>query len=562
MPGDAETVPDTTGTRAPRWSPFRPASATLTAPPVVTPEDVRRHKEIEATRIFIVIIGALAIAVAIAFPFLRSDPEAEIALAIAYLIGLAGTARTARRLRDPQRYTDNDALVFAATCVAGGSSAIFYFGYFSPAALVTVLGIFFFSLSCSARVATFAYVAGALPYAACMVLIALGVINDHGLLQLVSPGPARLLIVALLIQLALFLTFYIGRGTARALTSAIDELHVKTRELAQRDALLQEARRELDQALKIGGPGRFTEQRLGSFELGVLVGRGAMSDVYEAVHLESGEPAAVKLLHRDIISNPTHVRRFLREVRIAADLALPNVVRVLEVGGEDAPVPYLAMELLHGVDLAQLLRDRRLLEGPEVIEMLRDIGRGVDAAHAAKIVHRDLKPQNLFRHAPDGGPVEWKVLDFGISRLLDGTSTLTDGHAVGTPSYMSPEQARGREVDHRADIFSLGVIAYRSLTGRPAFIGREIPHILHEVVFGMPPQPSELAAMPVAVDAVLAVAMAKRAGDRFHSAGALVAALEAALHGVTDREIEARAARLLYKLPWGQRWSGAPDAVG
>jgi serine/threonine-protein kinase len=337
------------------------------------------------------------------------------------------------------------------------------------------------------------------------------------------------------------------------MSHAVAEFHYKTRELAQRDALLLEARRELDQALKVGGPGRFTEQRLGSFELGVLLGRGAMSDIYEAVHVESRAPAAVKLLHRDVLSKPQYVRRFLREVRIAAALDLPNVVRVLEVGGDDAPIPYIAMERLRGVDLAQLLRAQRRLNARTVIEMLRQVARGVDGAHAAGVIHRDLKPQNLFQHELPDGSHEWKVLDFGVSRLLDDASSLTDGHAVGTPSYMSPEQARGRDVDRRADIFSLGVIAYRSLTGRPAFTGREIPHILHEVVFGMPPRPSETTRLPSAVDNVLAVALAKKPADRFETAAALVDALEEALLGVANAELAARADRLIDKIPWGRR---------
>jgi serine/threonine-protein kinase len=552
--GTAPTVRDGLAARARRWQSLLAVSIpTGTTSPVETPEDVRRHKELQSTRHFIVIIGALVVAVAVAFPFLRGDAEATVALAFGYAIGLFGTVRTAWRLRRPERYTDGDAAVFATTCVVGGACSIYYFGFFSPAPIATAIGIFYFSLSCAYPVALYAYLSGAGLQGLAMVAISAGWIEDHGVIQIAPTETVNIVVMVLLIELVLFLTFYIGRATAIAMSNAVAALHHKTREVALRDALLQEARRELDQALKVGGPGRFSEQRLGSFELGVLVGRGAMSDVYQAVHADTGQPAAVKLLHRDVLSNPQHVRRFLREVRIAAALDLPNVVRVLEVGGDDAPVPYLAMELLHGEDLAQLLRERRVLEGPEVIEMLRQVARGIDAAHGAGVVHRDIKPQNLFRHRLDGSGQEWKVLDFGVSRVLDGSSSLTDGHAVGTPSYMAPEQARGRDVDGRADVFSLGVIAYRALTGRPAFTGPEIPHILHEVVFGMPPRPSEVARLPPAVDHVLAIALAKRPEDRFDTAGQLAELLEEALMGVADPDLELRAERLTAKLPWGKR---------
>jgi serine/threonine-protein kinase len=275
-----------------------------------------------------------------------------------------------------------------------------------------------------------------------------------------------------------------------------------------------------------------------------------MSEVYEAFRIDGGEPAAVKLLHRDTMGDPQHLRRFLRELRITAELDLPHVVKVHEVGDESAPIPYLAMELLHGADLAQILRERRRLEHDIVIDMLEQVGQGVDAAHGAGVVHRDLKPQNLFRHQFSDGRHEWKILDFGVSRMLDGSSSLTDGHAVGTPSYMAPEQARGREATHRADLFALGVVAYRALVGRPAFGGREIPHIMQEVVYGMPPQPS-LVGLPLAVDDVLAIAIAKSPDDRFSSAAELVQALSRALKGDDDLELGLRAERLLAKLPWG-----------
>jgi serine/threonine-protein kinase len=170
------------------------------------------------------------------------------------------------------------------------------------------------------------------------------------------------------------------------------------------------------------------------------------------------------------------------------------------------------------------------------------------------VVHRDLKPQNLFRSEPvpaNGEGPTWKILDFGVSRLVDADSSLTRGQAIGTPSYMSPEQARGLDVDQRADIFALGTLAYRALTGRPPFSGSEVPQILFSVVYAMPPRPSELVPVSGAVDEVLAIALAKRPVDRFARAGELVDAFERALGGSLSAELRDRARPLTAALPWG-----------
>jgi len=511
-----------------------------------------RRKELEGTRNFLIIVGCLALAVAAAHPFLSADPEATWVLLFGFAVGMIGALRTALKLRNPETYSEGDSVIFGLSCLVGGACGVYYFGFFSPASVATAMGTFYFGLSRSDLVARTVYGIGATVHGVLMALIISGVIEDHGVIRDETASTFDLALIAVLIELVFGLTYFVARGTAKSLVTAIEELDRKVREVSHREALLQEARRELDTALKVGGPGRFTEQRLGSYELGVLCGRGAMSEVYEAFRIDNGEPAAVKLLNRDKMGDPQHLRRFLRELRITAQLDLPHVVKVHEVGDDSSPIPYLAMELLHGTDLAQILREQRQLEHDIVIDMLEQVGRGVDAAHAAGVVHRDLKPQNLFRHQYSDGRHEWKILDFGVSRLLDGTSSLTDGHAVGTPSYMAPEQARGKPADHRADLFALGVVAYRSLVGRPAFGGSEIPQIMQEVVFGMPPQPS-LVGLPVAVDDVLAVALAKSPADRFPSAAAFVAALSSALDGEDDLELGIRAERLLKKLAWGSR---------
>jgi serine/threonine-protein kinase len=143
-------------------------------------------------------------------------------------------------------------------------------------------------------------------------------------------------------------------------------------------------------------------------------------------------------------------------------------------------------------------------------------------------VHRDIKPTNLYAaQLPDGSAV-WKILDFGVSKAKETSGTLTKGQIVGTPRYMAPEQATGRPVDHRADQFALATVAYRALTGRPAFKGESTPEILYQVLRSRPPAPSSLVSVHPDVDVVLAIAMAKEPDDRFENAAELAKAFEKA----------------------------------
>jgi serine/threonine-protein kinase len=210
------------------------------------------------------------------------------------------------------------------------------------------------------------------------------------------------------------------------------------------------------------------------------------------------------------------------------------------------------MERLHGEDLADHLRRHRRLSLQKIVQLVRDVGRGLEAARAAGIVHRDLKPRNLFYAEVPGSPRRiWKILDFGVSKLMDGEGTQTKDVIVGTPAYMAPEQASAGEVSHLTDLYALGVIAYRALTGRPAFTGDHTAETLYQVVYQMPPRPSEVARLPPDVDRVLTIAMAKRPAERFATATELADALHAASRGALDADLRARAERLVLKQPWG-----------
>jgi len=224
------------------------------------------------------------------------------------------------------------------------------------------------------------------------------------------------------------------------------------------------------------------------------------------------------MLAQTSLGNADHVQRFLRELRTASAIESPNVVRVLDIGEE--PLPHLVMERLHGRDLSSILRDRCVLPPAEVVELLEQVGAGITAAASAGVIHRDLKPQNVFLAG-----TAWKILDFGVSRLVDTSDTLTAGHLVGTPSYMAPEQARGARVDHRTDLYALAAIAYRCLTGHPPFASGDLGDVLYRVIHTPPRRPSSLAPLADDLDLVLAIGLAKDPADRFETAAELAAAV-------------------------------------
>jgi serine/threonine-protein kinase len=196
-----------------------------------------------------------------------------------------------------------------------------------------------------------------------------------------------------------------------------------------------------------------------------------------------------------------------------------------------------------------MLRGRRRLALRETIDLVTQVADGLEAAREAGIVHRDLKPSNLFR-ADGEGATTWKILDFGVSKLEGSAGTLTRDQVVGTPGYMAPEQARGGEVDHRADVYGLAAVCYRCVTGSAAFAGSDVPALLYRVVHEMPARPTAIAELPGDVELVLAIGLAKQPDERFETAAELAEALTAAARHELPAVLRARARRLLVHTPW------------
>jgi serine/threonine-protein kinase len=440
------------------------------------------------------------------------------------------------RTRDPATFYRGPGVSIAWFVAAVAvSSAVPYFGPNSPFPVVLVMGIYFVGLGQSRALAVAVYGQCAIVQGVSSALAIAGV-ADPGIVRADYLSVEAQLIVQGLVQMILASSFFISRASRRSSLAALGELQDAVRDVAQREALLQEAREELRRAFGTGR-GRFSDQTISHYRLGELLGRGAMGEVYEGVDTRNDQPVAVKMLAHASLGNADHVTRFVRELDTTAAIESPNVVRVLDVGME--PLPHLVMERLRGRDLRSILRDKRVLAPNAALEILTQVGIGITAAGKAGVIHRDLKPQNVFLAG-----TTWKILDFGVSRLAESSDTLTAGQLVGTPAYMAPEQARGARLDHRTDLYALAAIAYRCLTGHAPFAGGELAEVLYCVVHTAPPRPSSLARLPTDLDLALAIGLAKQPADRFATADDLVCAISDALQQRLPETLRERATAL------------------
>lgn len=394
------------------------------------------------------------------------------------------------------------------------------------------------------------YVLSAAGFASLILLSYIGVLPlTDSVLAMAEQNTRALLGFGVVGEGLLYATYRMARENRLATLTAMDRLERAQRQVQQRDALLLEARLEIEGA-RAGGVGRHTGTVVDEYEVQDVIGRGATGEVYQATHTDSGQPVALKILYPHLLDD-VHVARYVREAELTRILDSPHILQFFGDGRTPDGCPYVATELLTGEDLSQHLRERRTMSLSAVVEMIGQIARGLDVAQENGIVHRDLKPQNLFLTSGKGGARVWKVLDFGIASLVEGAGELTRGAAIGTPNYMSPEQTRGLAVDHRSDVFALGSITYRALTGQPAFAAADSMSTMYRVNKVQPAKPSLLARhLPKDVDAVLALALAKNKNKRFRSASTFAAALRDASRSELDEPFRQAAAEELELHRW------------
>ena len=271
------------------------------------------------------------------------------------------------------------------------------------------------------------------------------------------------------------------------------------------------------------------------YEVGELIGRGGMADVYIGRDDRLGRTVAIKMMRPDLARDPQFQTRFQREAHASASLNHPNIVAVFDTGEEEIPpngehaglsLPYIIMEYVDGDTLRALLRKGEV-SVDQAVEWTEGILAAVAYSHENDIVHRDIKPGNVM--VDEAGAI--KVMDFGIARALsDSSATMTQTQAVvGTAQYLSPEQARGETVDFRSDLYSVGCVLFELLTGRPPFVGDSPVAVAYQHVREEPPAAASLnPEITPALDSVLKKSLAKDKGERFQTGKEFLTALRSA----------------------------------
>jgi eukaryotic-like serine/threonine-protein kinase len=267
----------------------------------------------------------------------------------------------------------------------------------------------------------------------------------------------------------------------------------------------------------------------GKFRFVRQLGRGGMAAVWAAVNTLVERRVAIKVIRPEAGRNEETVARFHAEAKAAGRIGHPNVCEILDFGL--GPLgPYIVMERLQGKSLGQLIHDEERLDPALTAAIVRQALAGLEAAHRRAIIHRDLKPENLFIHQPEVGPPVLKIMDFGVSKFTDGSSGVETEHGalLGTPEYMSPEQFKGAShSDARTDVWAMGAILYKALTGKTAFAGGSVPGTLLMVTTDEPTPMAELVrGVPPELVAIVERCLRKDPAERFQSAQELADALE------------------------------------
>jgi tRNA A-37 threonylcarbamoyl transferase component Bud32 len=307
---------------------------------------------------------------------------------------------------------------------------------------------------------------------------------------------------------------------------------------------------------------------IGPYKIVRRLGAGGMGEVFQGRHRHMHRDAAIKVLREELSTNAEVVRRFFTEARATAAVRHPAIIEIFDCDVHPRGSAFIVMELLEGEDLAKRLAERGSFLGdlPGLRAIARQVANGLGAAHDVGIVHRDLKPGNIFLAgaAGAGPPAVVKILDFGIAKLLygdvEGHERTRTGNVLGTPLYMSPEQARGaRAVDHRADIYALGCVLFEMLSGRPPFVDKAAAEVIVAHIFKPAPRVSSLVeGVPAALDELVAAMLEKEPAARPQTMKDVAARL---LDDPTEAVAAAGSGRVATRLLGSGRAVAAPVAA-
>ncbi|HMM35728.1 MAG TPA: protein kinase, partial [Thermoanaerobaculia bacterium] len=333
-----------------------------------------------------------------------------------------------------------------------------------------------------------------------------------------------------------------GSGEVGLLARAFEALVGELREKRQLEELLAEMRKRpaeatrnlaptsataagtlpADAALAAARGPRVGALFAGRYDVVSVLGRGGMGSVYQVLDRELDEEVALKVLTPEAFSEGTHATQTLKqEIRLARKITHPNVVRTHDLGEADG-IRFLTMEFVPGTTLREVLDRRGAVALAPGLQIAKQLCRGLSAVHEAGIIHRDVKPENILV-LPNGVV---KLMDFGIARADEGGDAALEGHTVGTPYYMSPEQALGQRLDARSDLYAIGVVLFEIFTGQRPFPGSDAATVMQRHVSAQPPRPSSLRPdLPEYLDRIVLACLAKRPERRPASAADLYAAL-------------------------------------